>query len=381
MSDHLARILVFGLTVSWILASPGPCPAADPPVVAYGYATPGLSQENEEAFLVGFRIGLDSTGARANVVVDLAVTDDPFDTVRVARRLLDRNPVVLVGFPTSREALLAFPEAKRRGVVSIFPAAGHTELGRQGPLVYSTGDTMEASVRATLELIRTQFGGENGLILVHPSNPISRDGAAIFRQQLGGDFRDVAATILEVNAGGELPASALEDMKRGTRSYVVITFYPSESGLLLRQMAENQLELPIVAVSSWTTGDITLLRRMLVARTSPTYSVAVWVKGMEPARGMEAQVADSIYGIPMSSYVAYGYDAGVVVGTVINRMGDRAGPSAFADAFHESLCFDGCFTGRLCFPPNGGQAARPSRFVKFEPKAGWVEFCTEPEAK
>ena len=111
-------------------------------IVGYGFSDAVFPAKNQEMFYMGFECGFEEIlgkGAVRKYVMTEKVTDgSQMGAVKAATKLIkDTDIALIVGFPTSHEALLAAPVAKSAGLLSIYAGAGHSDLAKFGDLVFT----------------------------------------------------------------------------------------------------------------------------------------------------------------------------------------------------------------------------------------------------
>ncbi len=367
-------LLVF---LAWLPQATAADPPSTPVTVGYGYTTSTLTVEDQEAFLQGFDLGLHARGPKVRRILRVDTTQDPFGAARAARRLLEERPVVVAGFPSSDEALRAAPAILDRGVAWIIPAAGDPNLGKLGPWLISTGGTMRGAAEDTLALLKHLFPTQPGAIVYRSGSALSEAGRAAVEGWLKADYAPLATHLSWIKLDSSLQLAASDLRLIQAVRYLVITLSPRESVLMLDQLDANGMELPMVAVSSWTTGDTSLLRRLLWNRRQPLYSMSVWTRGVNASESFSRLLTQFRVDPARESYVAHGFDAGTIVGETLARlenMGSQPTPESFFAALHAQPTFPSVSTGTLTISRTGGQSDRPADYVIYRPDSGWARY-------
>ncbi|MGE3611035.1 MAG: ABC transporter substrate-binding protein [Bacteriovoracaceae bacterium] len=345
------------------------------PIVGYGSSDAVLNAKNQELFLMGFQAGFQSN-LRKSDIKDLLIIDQVSDgsqlgSMKVAERLLSKGVSLIAGFPTSHEALLAGSVARKFGVLSIFSGAGHSDLGKMGPTVFTTGESMELAVETMLKFIRKKFPNKTGMLISNPYAVFSKNQEDVTIQKIRQKInQDIILYPAHLSKSLTLSQQDILKIKKKEISYLVITPYADESARLLEQLQKNEIDLPIITNSSWTTGDLDFGRRFMVSLKSPTYCQALWMKGSKDSIPFERLIQKK-YGRPATSEIANGYDLGVIVAKVLNGITGPITKESVLNSFKLQKCFSGLSTGRMCFNPNGGHAEKKINFVRFT-KEGFV---------
>ena len=355
------------------------------PFIGYGSSNVVLTSKSQEAVYMGFEVGVEATAhkpvPKGWLVNENSENGTPLGSRRVAQHLIDSGAAMLVGFPTSYDALLAADVAKKANVLAIFRGC-HSDLAKKGDLVFTADATMERLVVSDLDLIASIPGLKRGLMVTNPVNPASTNQEDEFiRMSKQPDFKgpDVYRTHLRQNL--ELTNDDLAKLKQGAYSYIYITAYADDARVMLQQMRDLGIDLPIIANPSWPSADIEYLRRLLIGRKSHTFATARWLPTTAAGQKL-TKIVRSKYGREPSGEMAYGYDLGVIVGTLINRTKGDITRAKLIGAFKIDPCFDGLSNGKICFPATGGHAyaEQPFPAVEFAKKDGkldWVRFTAK----
>jgi hypothetical protein len=142
------------------------------PLIGYGSSDAVLPAKNQELFYMGFSLGFQNTVKNKNstsLVSTKQISDNSqLGAIQSVNQLIEDGVKVLVGFPTSHEALLVGKLVKDKGILTIFCGAGHSDLGTFGHSVYTTGESMSYGVDKMMEFISENFKGKKGAIISNP---------------------------------------------------------------------------------------------------------------------------------------------------------------------------------------------------------------------
>ncbi len=361
-----------------------PCASWANPLIGYGSSDAILPAKTQEIFYLGFELGLAVTTKQTNINQLLAVEHSwdgsPLGAQRSAEKLVKRGIVALVGYPISSDALLASKVSIKAGIMGVFAAARHSDLGKLGRLVVSTVPSMSFDVEFFMKFIAKKYPGKQGLLISNPYNVFCKNQEDIFTLLLKEKrFDKITASSVRLNKDMKLSEVDLKQIKEGHFDYIFMTTYPDMSLHVLGQLDALSLDIPIIANASWTTDDFELIRRVLIRHKAPVYSVALWYPGNEAGKKFEREILKR-YGRAPTAEAAYGYDLGVIVGTTLNRIQGPPTPENFVKAFYHMPCFEGATTsGRVCFAQTGGHSTRQLTFVRFS-QGGFVPIATLPSS-
>lgn len=353
------RFLIFIFSLGSVTANAG--------IVYYGSSNAVLAAKNQEMFLMGFELGLEKyipkNQAKNLLVIEQDTTGNPLGALVVAKKIFRNNPPIVVGFPTSHEALLVAKEYAKSGSLIIFAGAGHSELSGFGNTVHTTGESMEFSAGMMIDFLKKKFGGKRGAIIGNPYAVFSKNFDDGLTTQLRSHPDVPRLEFFKLDQDQRLPENELLRLTAGHFDFMLISAYPDECVRLLELLDQSHIDLPIVTNSSWTTGDVDYLRRLLSKKTAAVYSAALWLPGSPSSRGFEAQIK-SRFGRDATSEIAYGYDLGIIVGKTLVAAKSDYSKEHLLRTFLNLRCFDGLASGRICFQNSGGHAVRTLQFVQ-----------------
>lgn len=342
--------------------------AVNSSLVGYGSSDAVLPSKNQELFYMGFNLGYQSiikAKEFKNGLITRQISDgSQLGAIKSANQLLQEGVKVIVGFPTSHEALLVGKQVKNSGILTIFCGAGHSELATLGNSVFTTGESMKYGVEKMLGFIKKTFSKKKGFIITNPYAVFSKNlSDSILKNNI---IKNENIDLIQLNLDQSLKLSD-EDLRKISlekNGYLLMTTYADESVKVLEQFENKQIDIPILANSAWTTGDVDFIRRFLTNRKSPAYVVTLWIAGSEDSKPFEEAVKKQ-YGREATSEIAYGYDLGVIIAKTLNQVNTNVTKEEIAKKFRNIRCFDGLSSGKMCFSINGGHVERKISFVKF----------------
>ena len=169
-----------------------------------------------------------------------------------------------------------------------------------------------------------------------------------------------------------LDEASIADIRNKKYDYFFVTMYPDESVSFIRQLEALKVDLPILANSSWATGDLEFIRRGIMHKKSPILIGSIWMEGSAESKGFE-KLLKTKYNRGPTAEIASGYDVGIIAGTVAKRAGGNYSSANMFKSFYNDVCFDGTSVGKICFPATGGHAIRKMHYFKFN-AAGTSDF-------
>lgn len=340
-------------------------------ILGYGSSNAVLPAKDQELFSLGFEAGYRFETGSAPGPEMLTVRQDSSGSQLGALRAFDdlvkSGAQIITGFPTSHEALLVAPLVASRKLFALFPGASHSDLAKFGPYVFSTGETMQLCVDAALSFAQSKFGRSRGAVIVDPSAVYSLDQRKLVEDLVkGGNLPQLSLEIFLLGPDRLLSSDDLARFRKFQPKFIYFTQYASTSREVMSQLQSENLDVALIANSSWLTGDIEFVRRSLLPRGLPLYAVAIWLDDVPDSRAF-ASFVKRMYGVAPSPEVAFGFDAGLIVARTLKKA--AATPPVTAESFRRAFlkigCFDGTSSGRLCFRPNGGHATRQIHIVRF----------------
>jgi ABC-type branched-subunit amino acid transport system substrate-binding protein len=365
---------IFILLVASITAMEGV--ARSKSIIGYGSSDAVYPSKNQEFFYMGFLLGFNRRIKKQMDKDFLAVKamndKDPFGALHSARYLKSQGIDLLVGFPTSHEALLVSEFAAKNKLLFISAAASHSDLAKFGPLIHTMVPSSQHTTQHLLKFIQKKAGKKTGLIISNPGDLFSMN-----HHHMVFDLMDKSSSsILKLepaylNDRLRLDKQYIEMIRRNEIKYLYITSYTTQSVKLLEQLNECGIDLPIFTTTSWTVGDIEYLRRLLWMIKSKVYSVSLWSTTNKEFMDF-AKTARKVYGNVAPSEMAMGYDLGIVVAETINHIKGTIDGESIKNAFLEMEYVDGTSCGRIHINKKGGHAERKIEIVEFDLQKGFV---------
>lgn len=365
---------IFILIISTIMA--GQDLARAKPIIGYGSSDAVYPSKNQEFFYMGFLLGFNrrikKTMAKDFLLVKAMEDKDPFGALHSAHYLQSQGVDLLVGFPTSHEALLVSEYAVKNNLLFISAAAVHSDLAKFGPLIHTMAPSSQIITKNLLNFIEKKEGKQKGLIISNPGDLFSMNHHRVVFHLINeprGPRLNLEPAYL--NDQLRLDDHYVRMIRNNEINYLYITSYTTKSVELLRQLNEYGIDLPIFTNTSWTIGDIEYLRRLLWMIKSKVYSVSLWSATSKEFMDFE-RTASQVYGNVSPSEMAIGYDLGLVVAETINNVKGTINKESVKKAFMEMAYVDGTSSGRIYMNQAGGHAKRNIQNVVFDLQKGFV---------
>lgn len=339
-----------------------------PVKIGYGSSTAVVTAKIQEAFFMGFQLGFNEIlGERkASELLAIKQTSDGTQqgSTRSADFLVGSGAAALVGFPSSHDSLLAADIAQKNQMLAIFTGSGHSDLAKKGPTVFTTGTSMESAVASIVQFVQRKMPSKRGMVVVNPYAVFSLDHETVVRKFLDENrFPGLKMEPVRLTKELVLRENDIKALKMGKYDYLFLTPYPEELAPFMNQLSENQIDLPMIASSSWGTAEPDIMTRFVSTKKTPFYIGTEWVQGQDESKHFEA-LARKQYGKEPNSEMSYGYDVGIIAATTVMRVKGELSKETLLKAFNKDRCFDRVTVGKICFGPNGGHAIRSLQIQK-----------------
>jgi ABC-type branched-subunit amino acid transport system substrate-binding protein len=365
---------IFILLISIIMAMEGI--AYCRPIIGYGSSDAVYPAKSQELIYMGFLLGF-SRRIKKQLDKDFLAVEamddkDPFGALHSAHYLQSQGIDLLVGFPTSHEALLVSEFAAKNKLLFISAAAVQSDLSKFGPLVHTMAPSSQQTTLSLLKFIKKKEGKKKGLIISNPGDLYSMNHHRMVFDLMDKNHRlRLNLKPVFLNDRLRLDKQYIQMIRRNEIQYLYITSYTTESVKLLEQLNECGIDLPIFTNTAWTIGDIEYLRRLLWMIKSKVYSVSLWSTTSKEFMDF-ARTARKVYGNVSPSEMAMGYDLGIMVAETINHIKGTIDKESIKNAFLKMDYVDGTSCGRIYINKEGGHAKRKIMIVEFDLQNGFV---------
>jgi branched-chain amino acid transport system substrate-binding protein len=305
----------------------------------------------------GIELAVENQNARGGLLgrkVEVDFQDDRNDkkeAVSIVTRFvtIDRVPVIF-GSAGSGCTLAIAPIADRNKVVLISPISSSSQLSTErGPYFFRTcpADDLQAEVLAAW----VHEAGVKKVAVVYTNNSWGKPLAEGFEQRfakLGGEAA-LSEGVAENTTDLRTVVAKLKDLPR--LDAVVSPTYPKEGGVLVRQIKELGLKVPLFGGDNWGSPEFRTVAGDAaegVLYTAPSDSKS-------PAHADFAKQYEGKYGEQPDILSAYAYDAAMAVFKAIETCG-----STDSEKIREALSkvsFTGV-SGEIAFLSNGDLASQ-----------------------
>lgn len=369
---YVLLILMSLMTVGWVSKADtaGPIKKTGVPkcVIGYGYSDILVPVERQEHFFMGFKYGLEralkelNNGAgrggpcseyeRIEIIKDIKSNKGKLEALYAAQELASHGAVLLAGFPTSHEALLAAKIAKGKKLALVVPGAGVDALKDYGEFLFTTSPINSAYLDYQFsELVKRH---KDILLVAKKDEVFSMDLFKHLQSINEAAGRPLNFIQVFLNEKSQIDDHELKSVLERGVTAVFITMYASESKQVLLQLLKNLLKDSIIYVSSaWSMGDLSYLSDVRSKFGNQILSVAVWSStiGLGEQNSFTEKYR-SIFKTYPPLEAAHGYEAGAAAANLLFNAKE-----ATAESVLESLKNLGCFTvetvGRLCRSQTG----------------------------
>lgn len=279
--------------------------------------------------LQGVQLAVEELNQKGGVLdrpVELKVVDtkaDEGETVAAVIRLIENEGVsALIGYCDTHWVNIAAPLAREYGVTFITPGATHPRIPeRTGAWLACFGDNAQAS--AVAEYAVRDMGIKKGAIWIDTAVDFSVAVCAYFADALqyyGGEvvYEDYFETSWTDFSGMVARLKEYED--RGEIDFVYVGGIPGNCGLIVRQIREGGVTVPILGEDGFDTP--------LLVETGGEYAEGVIfathmsLEDPDPAIQQFKQAYQAKFGTePENAFAALGYDAMMVLAQAIENVG------------------------------------------------------------
>ncbi len=319
--------MVLSLPAGMASALPVTTSAGNPTIVVGVIATLSgpLAMAGQDS-VDGFTTAMRQLGGRfANQEVRVVVVDDkgsPDTAVQVTRRLLEREKVDFVLTAVSRAAMAAIvrPLADARVFVLNLDAAPAALMGPEcGPWLFELGTPPDAIDEAA----GVYFSAEKlrRIVVVGPDSAVTRAAVAAVKRTWNGEV----AAVLKPRHGATVFADEIARIRALAPDAVLTVLTGGMGGAFVRDYAAAGLKADIPLVGRWTGFERPLLAAM-ADQSLDVLNVAPWSPDLDTPLNKRLNTDFEIeYGRPVTTWVAQGYDAGLLLDSAMKVTGGRTG--------------------------------------------------------
>lgn len=323
---HLTRRGFAGLALATALGTLTPALAQDGEPVLIGVSGPltGPQAQYGELWKQGFDLALEKINAEGGINGrPLAYQfedsqNDPRQTVAIAQKFIsDPNIVVEVGDFSSTASMAASPLYQRGGLVQFGFTNSHPDFTKTGDYMWSSS----ISQSQEQELLAEYAVGKLGLKkigVLHLNTDWGTTAKNIFIEEAGERGAEVVA------AEGYLPdekdfRATLTRVKAANPDGLMLESYYSDGALIVRQIRELGIDLPIVATGSVYSPDFL----NLAGDAAEGVHTAAYFTPVSPRPEVQTFIKDfaAEYGQEPNNFNAMAFDTMNILGEVMRRYG------------------------------------------------------------
>lgn len=338
-------------------------------VLGYGSSTSTLTAKNQENIFMGFELGfkelVGEKKASEILIVKQNMNDSQLGALESLKFLMEKAVIGIAGFSGSHDSVLVGKNMKDKNILTIFPGSNHNSINEFGSSVFTTGHSMNEEVVNTLTFIEKFFVKKSGFAIINKYAVASSSIDILLNNpRLNKMLVSSKLEKLYLDKNLLLSKEDLIKVKNNSNGFLYYTAYPEAMVGVAKQLEENQVDLPVVAASSWGLGDSDLLRRFNTKKKQPLYISSEWNKNSIESKHF-TKYFKKIYGREPSPENALGYDVGIIFATTYKRVIGQFSKESFLRAFHQNLCFKNLSVGTICFNKEGGHSNVKPRFYLF----------------
>jgi ABC-type branched-subunit amino acid transport system substrate-binding protein len=336
--------------------------------IGYGYSDVLLSIERQEHFFMGFKYGLEkgfqqlagkesgpcNTFDKIEIIKVERLGMNKLDAFYAAQELASKNIIMMAGFPTSHEALLAARVAKEHQLALIVPGAGNNALEEFSSYLFTTSaKNIDYIVQQFDELVK-KYPKKNILVLAKKDAVFSMDILENIVKLNNSAGKPISIKPMYLLDNLQLDQSELQsEIEKGVAS-VFITMYASESKQAFSQILELIPKGTTIYVSSaWPFGDVSHLFDLKSKYENPIRSVAAWSETIGKNK------KDSFYKKYQQTFkthppveAGHGYEAGYFAAYVLFHS-KKADSASVLEALHNTKCLTVDTVGDVCRDSTG----------------------------
>ena len=323
--------------------------------------------------LAGAQFALDEIAKKGMLGEDkikLIVADDmgnPGAAAQAAQRMIDLDKVVaILGGSTSSGTAAAIEVTRSAKIPQLSPLAVDPELTKQGnPWFARIAPSADRFADNAAQWAVDKHKVKSVYLLVRNDNWGQPLAEAFAKKAEALGVKILGRVSYEPTAREFKPI--LSKMASTHPDFVFVMGYYTESGLIVKQMAELNIHTPVFVM---TAPGVPQYRDIAGPAANGTYGVLYYYAGsiktdvaMQFVKNWQAKFNH----LP-SQYDGMGYDAMYVLAEAIKKAEGKGGatPQNIRDAIFETKDFSGA-TGSITILPSG-DSARPLPFVKIEGK-------------
>ena len=337
-------------------------------VIGYGYATTVMSKENLEHFLLGFEYGLEEgfknlTPSKGpcqsfkNIKLELVagnIRKGPLSTVNVAKELATKNVLLLAGFPTSHEALLAARVAQHNGISFVSMGAVANGLAQFSDYVFTTSPKRASYTKEIFKGFTKRHSGQEILVVAKKDHVFSMDIVKSLKEE-SSKTGAVKITPVYLSDDLTLDKQVIDQIDFSKIKAVYFTLYSSISRLAFLELEKRlKSDATFYVSSSWISHKVEFFDEVSQSTKKRVVAFGAGVPNIENEKLSELkELYVKRFKQKPANEVFEGYEGGVFVANVLNNA-IAATQKGMLKSLNETKCID-VYTqfGQICRTAEG----------------------------
>lgn len=216
--------------------------------IGYSYSTAVLSLEQQENFLMGFKFGLREAYGQLGAsdrpcasydkinIIKVGITGTAMSPIKAANQLASKDVVLLAGFPSSHEALLAAKIAKEKSLPFIILGASANDLLKYSDFIFTISPKRDKYTEKLIRDFAEKYRNRTILVVAKKDNVFSMDIVRNLQRVNKETGFPLTLKTLFLDNNFQLDSRAIGQLDPSYIAAVYITNYPSESKSAFTQL-------------------------------------------------------------------------------------------------------------------------------------------------
>ncbi|MBU0505128.1 MAG: ABC transporter substrate-binding protein [bacterium] len=335
--------------------------------IGYGYATTVLPKADQENFMWGFQYGLKkaytenpATQGACHSFENIKVvykfshdTQSPLDALLVANDLIKDNVIMMVGFPSSHEALLAAKVAQQHNMAFVSIGAVANGLAEYKDNIFTTSPKRETYTKELIKGLANRHKGKEILIVAKKDFIFSMDILNTLQKENKPEY-GLTLTPVFIDENLALDKQSLKNINLKNVAGVYITLYPSISKLAFLELQDKLNGQTMFYVSSaWISNKIEFFDKIPLSTKKRVVGFGAGVPNLHSEALKPLHHAyEVVFNKKPEVAVFEGYEAGTYVAHVL-KGSSAASRSAVLDSMMKMGCVSVETFGEMCRTPEG----------------------------
>jgi hypothetical protein len=335
--------------------------------IGYGYATTVLPKADQENFMWGFQYGLkkaykDNPSKKGichsfkNVKVVYKFSHDtksPLDAILVANDLIKNEAIIMAGFPSSHEALLAAKVAQQNNMAFVSIGAVANGLAQYKDNIFTTSPKRETYTKELIKGLANRHKGKEILIVAKKDFIFSMDILNTLQKENKPEY-ELKLTPVFIDQNLAIDKNSLKNVDLKNVAGVYITLYPSISKLAFLELQDKLNGQTMFYVSSaWISNKIEFFDKIPLSTKKRVVGFGAGVPNFysEALKPLH-EAYELAFNKKPEVAVFEGYEAGTYVAHVLKKSA-AASRSAVLHSMKNLGCISVDTFGKMCRTPEG----------------------------